>query len=194
MDKLESFTGAPYVLPEGPERIVRTDGRRDARGWWRLDLSAHVDVAVPGALPDLSTASPPGLSRARRQVSAFLDELETRHGVRSDRVILGGFSQGAMVALDVALNDGRPLRGVALLSGTLVNERGVLARVHTRRGLRVLVAHSPEDQVLPFELASRLARTLGEGGWRVTWLPFGGGHAITAEVVDALGVFTRSCS
>jgi phospholipase/carboxylesterase len=78
------------------------------------------------------------------------------------------------------------------LSGTLVNERQWLALLARRRDLPVLVAHSPEDHVFPFELAQRLAVELDRAGWRVQFLAFEGGHAMPAPVVEALGGFAAS--
>jgi phospholipase/carboxylesterase len=180
-----------FVFPEGPEPTTPPQGRLGGRAWWNLDLARHVDPEHPSSPPDLSRSAPPGLAFARNRVLAFLDELG-RDGIDSRRVILGGFSQGAVLALDVVLHDARPFRGLALLSGTIVNERAWLARLASRRGLPVLIAHSPQDAVLPFELAQRLRLALQAQGWQVTWRSFEGGHSIPAVVVDALGVFARA--
>jgi phospholipase/carboxylesterase len=191
-EHISAPAGTRYLLPDAPERVAAGPGEKAGRAWWPLDLSAYVDEGDPDGLPDLSRSAPPGLAAARARVVAFLDELAARHGVRSEQVILGGFSQGAVVALDVALHDGRPLRGLVLLSGTLVNEQDWLERLPRRRDLPVLVTHSPEDPVLSYALAQRLAGELERAGWRVRFLSFAGGHAMPAPVVEALGAFAVS--
>jgi len=191
-ERIRSEGDMLFVFPEGPEPTAPPRGRLGGRAWWKLDLARHVDLQRSGSLPDLSRSDPPGLVAARTRVLAFLDELEVKEGIDSRRVILGGFSQGAVLALDVALHDRRPLRGLALLSGTIVNERGWFARLSSRRGLPVFIAHSPQDPVLPFELAQRLRLALEAQGWQVTWRSFEGGHAIPAVVVEALGAFARA--
>ncbi len=191
---------APGLLFRGDIAVRRRsrpkdlDDRVGGRAWWKLDLSDFVDPTQPGSLPDLSQEAPRGLVDARIRVLAFLDELEQQRGIRSGRVILGGFSQGAAVALDVALHDRRQLRGLALLSGTIVNERDWFARLSSRRGLPVFIAHSPEDTVLPYRLAQRLRLALEAEGWLVTWRPFEGGHALPAQVVEGLGAFAQALS
>jgi phospholipase/carboxylesterase len=192
--KVESTGAVLFVFPEGPEPTAAPGDRVGGRAWWHLDLSDFVDPAEPGALPDLSDEAPVGLVAARVRVLAFLDELQAHKGIHSGRVILGGFSQGAVVALDVALHDPRPLRGLALLSGTIVNERGWFARLPSRRGMPVFIAHSPEDAVLPYPLAQRLRLALGAAGWLVTWQPFEGGHALSAAAVEGLATFAQAMS
>jgi phospholipase/carboxylesterase len=192
--KIESQGAMLFVFPEGPQPTAALEDRIGGRAWWQLDLFDFVDPAQPGSLPDLSQASPQGLVAARTRVLAFLDELEDQKGIRSGRVILGGFSQGAVVALDVALHDRRQLRGLALLSGTIVNESDWFARLSSRRGLPVFIAHSPEDAVLPYRLAQRLRLALEAEGWLVTWRPFEGGHALPAPVVEGLGSFAQALS
>ena len=135
-----------FVFPEGPLVTTPPQGRAGGRAWWRRDRLRR--------RPDRSRYAPPGLVAARAQVIAFLDQLEAQEGIDSGRVILGGFSQGAVLALDVALHDPRSLRGLAFLSGTIVNEPDWFARLSSRRGLPVFIAHSPQDTVLPFVLAS----------------------------------------
>jgi phospholipase/carboxylesterase len=173
-----------FVFPEGPEVTTPPQGRVGGRAWWRRDR--------PRSPRDRSRYAPPGMVAARARVIAFLDQLEAQQGIDSGRVILGGFSQGAVLALDVALHDPRSLRGLALLSGTIVNERDWFARLSSRRGLPVFVAHSPQDTVLPFVLAQRLRLALVANGWQVTWRSFEGGHAMPAEVIAALGGFARA--
>jgi phospholipase/carboxylesterase len=57
---------------------------------------------------DISAEKPAGIERAAQAVRDFL----TRHGNQAaEPVILGGYSQGAMVAAQVAFNSDEPLRG-----------------------------------------------------------------------------------
>ena len=63
--------------------------------------------------------------------------------------MLGGFSQGAMVASEVAFRSDTPLAGLILLSGTTVDEASWRAHYASRRGLPVFVAHGRRDGVWP---------------------------------------------
>jgi phospholipase/carboxylesterase len=154
-----------------------------------IDIERHVMAAQRGD-HGLGREMPPGMSEAREAVVAMLDELEAL--TRPSKVVLGGFSQGSMLACDVALRTERPLGGVVVLSGTLVaaEEWGPLA-AH-RRALPVFQSHGTADPLLSFAQAEALRDLLRKGGADVTWVPFRGGHEIPGPVVDALGRWMRS--
>jgi phospholipase/carboxylesterase len=179
--------GGRFVFPRAPETTTPPDGPPDGRAWWRLDLGSHIR---PGhAIPDLSATSPPGIKTSAALVRDLLQDLRRRKG---PPVVLGGFSQGAMVASEVAFMSDASLTALVLLSGTIVDEPAWTARLYRRRGLPVFLAHGRADPVLPFDAAERLRTKLEAAGMIVTWHPFDGGHEIPAEVVVALNTFLRS--
>jgi phospholipase/carboxylesterase len=108
--------------------------------------------------------------------------------------MLGGFSQGAMVACQVAFTSDEPLAALVILSGTPINERTWLMQMRRRKGLPVFMSHGRNDTILPFELAERLKADMTAAGFEVTFVPFGGSHEIPAEVVIALNDFIAKIS
>ncbi len=176
-----------FVFPEAPEATTPPDGPVGGRAWWRLGLAAYRHPA--SALPDLSRAHPPGLRRAAAQVRQLVHEVEQRLGADPHQLILGGFSQGAMVSAEMAFGSNEPLRALVLLSVTPVDESAWRAAMPSRRGLPVFIAHGRQDDVLRYDGAVRLAQDMRRAGLRVTWMPFDGGHEIPAEVVTALNQF-----
>ena len=161
--------------PEGPP---------DGRAWWRLDLRSQIP---PGqSLPDLSTTKPAGMKVAASLVEDLLDGLQRSPG---GPIVLGGYSQGAMVAGEVAFGSDVRLRALVLLSGTLVDEASWERHFDSRRGLEVFLAHGRSDTVLPFAAADRFRMRLEAAGVKVTWVPFDGGHEMPATVVIALNEF-----
>jgi phospholipase/carboxylesterase len=173
-----------FVFPQGPEQTVPPDGPVDGRAWWRLDLASHIP---PGkAIPDLSTYRPAELKTAASLVE---DVLADRHVVPRGPLVLGGFSQGAIVASEVAFRSRIPLSALVLLSPTLVDEPSWENHFRERRGMPVFLAHGRRDTVLPFELADRFRQKLEAAGITVAWCPFDGGHEIPATAVVALNEF-----
>ena len=151
-----------------------------SRGWWQLDIAGHIPHG--SRLADFSRANPSGLKLASRLVSKYLDSID-------GAIVLGGFSQGAMVSAEIAFQTDRELAALVLLGGTTVNEAAWVERFPTRRQLPIFVAHGRSDSVLPFAIAERFVTKLKEAGLTVVWLPFEGGHEIPAEVVSALNDF-----
>ena len=103
------------------------------------------------------------------------------------RLVLGGFSQGAMLATDIALRSARPLAGLVLLSGTMIAEEEWLPRMPSRAGLAVLQSHGTSDPLLPYSIAERLRDALAGAGARVTFVGFEGGHGVPPEVLATFG-------
>jgi phospholipase/carboxylesterase len=176
-----------FVMPEGTETTVPPDGPANGRAWWRLGLDAHRRSS--DGLPDLARINPPGLALSERRIRTLLDELATSGRYPRQRQMLAGFSQGAIIAADIAFTTDEPLEALVLLSPTFVNETAWRDGMPRRRGLRVFVAHGRRDGILPFDVAVRLQQAMRDGGLQVTWFPFDGGHDIPAEVVTALNTF-----
>ena len=141
-----------FVFPEAP--IPLEMGFGDSRAWWMIDL-ARIERAQHGdAVEALASEHPEHLLEVRRLVRAMLDEVEAQLG---GPLLLGGFSQGAMLSCDVALHDPRPLAGLVLMSGALIARDQWAPRVASRRGLRVLQSHGEDDPLLPPRAAPRCA-------------------------------------
>jgi phospholipase/carboxylesterase len=177
--------GVRWVFPAAPIPLPSPFG--DSRAWWLIDL-ARLERAVRGggqasqALADsLAAEVPPGMKEAREKVLGLLDDLDCR-----EPLVLGGFSQGAMLATDVALHSAMPLAGMALLSGALVAEREWAPRFNLRAGVRALMSHGRQDPLLPIESSERLKTLVSDSGWHVDWVPFDGGHEIPRQVLGAL--------
>ncbi len=100
--------------------------------------------------------------------------------------MLGGFSQGAMLSLDVALAADPPVDRVIAMSGLLLADS--LAGLEAERASRpaIFVSHGRADPVLPFSEGERAKNLLAKRGFDVTFRPFDGGHQIPAPIVEAV--------
>jgi phospholipase/carboxylesterase len=179
--------GRRFVFPEGPETTSPPDGPTNGRAWWHLGLDAH---RRPGdGLPDLARTKPPGLTASNQRIRALLDELAAKGGYSRQRQMLGGFSQGGVIAADIAFTTDEPIEALVLLSPTFVDEATWRAGMTRRRGLRVFIAHGRRDSILPFDVSVRFQQAMRDAGLQVTWFAFDGGHEVPAEVVRALNAF-----
>lgn len=127
--------------------------------------------------------------RSRAALAAFLPEVVARLGADPARVFLLGFSQGAVMALAVALTRPDLVRGVVAHSARLLP---LLERPEGRaspealRRLDVLVLHGADDDVIPVEngraIREALAPALGD---RITYAEHDAGHFVTeASLAD----------
>src|SRR4051812_30499664 len=93
---------ARFVFPAAPIELGGLYG--DSRAWWRLDLAKLEQELRSGAIRDRRSELPEGLTEVRAQMMNVIDEIKSRWTVDDSKLVLGGFSQGAMLSLDVALH------------------------------------------------------------------------------------------
>jgi phospholipase/carboxylesterase len=178
-----------WVFPAAPLSLPSMGFGMESRAWWMIDVLALERAMAAGEARDLSGEHPEGLDEARQQVLEMLEALDRE--LSPSRLVLGGFSQGAMLALEVALHTERELAGLVQLSGTLLNEAEWKPRLGARRGLPVLQSHGRADPLLPFSMAERLRDLLSAAGLDVDFVPFRGGHEIPGTVITRLEALIR---
>lgn len=176
-----------WFFPEAPLDLSAMFGG-PARAWWPIDMERMMKARERGQTRELAKETPERLPKARAEILSMLDALESSHGVRRDRTILGGFSQGAMLTTEVALHAfDRPFAGLAILSGTLVSEeRWTEAAKRTGPGLHALITHGRRDDILPFVGAEALRDMLTAAGATIDFVPHNGGHEIPESALAGL--------
>ena len=165
------------VLPAAP---ITLGGR--GRAWWRIEDFGRDRPA------DRGDESPAGLAEARRDVIALLEGLRREGRLDPERTVIGGFSQGAMLAADVALSWGAEPAGLAMMSGGPVEEPRWRRRM-AQRTFPVFLSHGQRDPLLSFDAAERLRGAFAEHGHSVTFVPFDGGHTIPPPAIEGLRAF-----
>ncbi len=176
-----------FVFPAAP---LVLDHSASARAWWHIDLPTLARLASdPQALRAFRKAEPAGMSAARAALLRLADEVALGSALPFSRLVLGGFSQGAMVTTDVALRTEEACAGLAILSGTLLLEDVWKAKAKARTSLPVFQAHGRFDPVLTFAAAEALRDLLLEAGLTLEFFPFDGPHTITGGELDRLAAF-----
>lgn len=192
-DALDVPDGTTLIFPEAVHRLADLTGQRaygDARCWWMIDMVRMQLAIAAGVDRDMSKDVPEGLAEARAKVNAMLDALAASNP--DMRLVLGGFSQGAMLSLDVALRDpSRALAGLVQLSGTVIAEDEWKPCFPSRKGLKVFQSHGRADAILPFRAAERLSKLMSDGGLEVTFEPFHGPHTIPPQTLKRLSTWIR---
>jgi phospholipase/carboxylesterase len=104
------------------------------------------------------------------ELASWLDELLAEHGVPQERAVLGGFSQGSVMAYALGLGAGRPRpAGIMALSGFLPEVDGFELDLGKAAGLPVAIGHGTHDPVIPVEFGRDARARLTEAGAEVTY-------------------------
>ncbi len=183
--------GLRWFFPEAPLSLDLGMGM-GGRAWWLIDMMKLQLAMARGLHRELAAEYPEGMPAAADALRACIQNLHTEHGVEPSRLVIGGFSQGAMLSTEVALHADAPFAGLVVLSGTLLCE-GRWREAAARRGaaLAVYQSHGRHDPILPYAGAEGLKELLLKEGSTVTFRGFPGQHEIPYPILEGLGAFLR---
>jgi predicted esterase len=129
----------------------------------------------------------PWLSAALQRVGQLVEQIEAA-GVPAERIVLGGFSQGACLASEFMARNARRYGGLIGFSGGLIGPLG-MARAYagSLEGTPVFLGCSDVDGHIPKARVEETADVLERLGGQVTLRLYPGmGHTINAdEIVQA---------
>jgi phospholipase/carboxylesterase len=127
----------------------------------------------------------PWLDSALRKVEATIKQV-TDAGISADRILLGGFSQGACLATEFVASHPRRYAGLIALTGGLIGPPGSdLTHTGSLDGTPAFLGSGDPDPHVPFERVQQSAAVLTSMGASVTVRRYPGRpHTITPEELD----------
>jgi phospholipase/carboxylesterase len=127
---------------------------------------------------------PARVRAAAGEVSAFLDAELARRKLPPERLVLVGFSQGAIVAAHLAVHRRPAPAAVVLLSGRFADDAKPVAGAE-RTPVPIFLGHGTRDPIMPVALAETSARALSAWGAHVTMRIYPGlAHEVDARELD----------
>lgn len=135
----------------------------------------------------------PWLSAALERVGQLVDQIEAA-GVPAERIVLGGFSQGACLASEFIARNARRYGGLIGFSGGLIGPLG-MARAYagSLEGTPVFLGCSDVDGHIPKARVEETAEVLEGLGAQITMRLYPGmGHTINADEIEQARALLRS--
>ncbi|HUR82915.1 MAG TPA: alpha/beta hydrolase [Thermoanaerobaculia bacterium] len=163
---LDTPTGARFVFPNAPKPFEAYPGMSFGWTWFE------------GWPPEQSS-----VSESREVLLQFLDEITAEYPTSS--LIISGFSQGAMMSLDVGLR--RDAAAIIAMSGGLYDHD--LPDLSARRQTPVLISHGAIDEVVSVNYARRARAVLEAAGFDVEYHEYPMGHQVVMEEVAVVKDF-----
>jgi phospholipase/carboxylesterase len=113
-------------------------------------------------------------------LSGWLDDTLAEHGIEPGRTVLGGFSQGAVMAYSLGLAPGRPSpAGILVFSGYIPRVEGFELELESRAGLPVSIAHGSRDPSVNVDFGREARARLETAGLAVRYREDPADHTIT---------------
>ncbi len=156
-----------FIAPDAPEPCA---GNPMGYQWFPipwLDGSSEADMAA-------------GAIRAAEDIDAFIDQVLEQEEITPDRLIVFGFSQGSMMALQVVPRRVGEIAGLVAFSGRVLDPesfgQGILSRPP------VLLVHGDQDEMVPPGHFHEAGKALEAAGFDVYGhIMEGTGHGIAPD-------------
>jgi phospholipase/carboxylesterase len=127
---------------------------------------------------------PEQLAASHATLAQFIREAVAAHNADPDRVYLLGFSQGAIMAMTLALTQPRLLAGVVAIAGRIPPEvLGWVVLPEQTAGLPLLLEHGRQDEVLNIDWAQKARAVLERQRVALTYREYDAPHRITQEML-----------
>lgn len=166
---------APLLADPGRVRFVFANAPRPFEAYPGMTFGWTWFDGWPPELASVKTS--------RELLLQFIGEVRQRY--KTSKLIVAGFSQGAMMSLDVGLRT--DAAGIVAMSGGLYELD--LPDLAAKKGLPVLIAHGIYDDVVPVQYARRARHLLEEAGLDVEYYEYPMQHQVAQEEIDAVKRF-----
>ena len=172
--------GIRFVFPHAPMRPVTINGGFVMRAWYDI---AYQELAFKED------------ERGLRESQKLIEELivrENTRGIPSSRIVLAGFSQGGVLALQTGLRQSKPLAGLMALSSYLPMSPMIeVERNAASNSVPIFMGHGITDNIVPLALGKMSRDTLIKLGYEVEWHQYTMPHSVCAEELADIGVWLK---
>ncbi len=128
--------------------------------------------------------TPASIAESRRLLLELIDAAVARFAPPPGKVVLGGFSQGALMSLDCGFRTQQQIAGIVAMSGALFEDE-----LPPFKPLPVLIAHGTADDVIPILAARRTRHVLEEHGVVPEYHELPIGHFVSPEEIEVVREF-----
>jgi phospholipase/carboxylesterase len=167
-----------FIFPHAPDLPVTINGGIRMPAWYdikSLELGRTVDKDQLMASAD--------------SVAALVEQ-EIERGVKPERIVIAGFSQGGAVAYELGLSYPKRLAGILALSTYFATADSVTCS-EANRDIPISVFHGTHDPMVPEALGQDSVAKLQDMGYSVEYETYPMEHAVCLEEIHAIGRFLR---
>lgn len=161
-----------FLFPSAPVMPVTINNGYQMRAWY--DISSLTIEGISDRI---------GISQSVKEIERLI-EREIKRGVPSNKIVLAGFSQGAVIAMITGLGYTKSLGGILALSGYLPLASEVLQQSgHPNHQVPIFLAHGMHDPVVPYVLGKAAFMALEQAGYQVAWHSYPIQHSVCPQEV-----------
>ncbi|CAK4034262.1 Acyl- thioesterase 1 [Lecanosticta acicola] len=180
------FPETKFVFPNAPNIPITVNMGMRMPGWY--------DIADFGDLANRSDDEA-GVLRSQKVFHTLIEE-EIKNGISTDRIVLGGFSQGGAMSLMAGITNPTKLGGIFGLSCYLLLQgkiRDLVPKDSPNQKTPIFMGHGDADPVVQYQWGKITADKLKEWGWNVDFRTYRGlPHNAAQEEIDDLAEYLKA--
>lgn len=174
--RLPDDSSIRFIFPHAPMRSVTINEGEEMRAWY--DFIPHSETAGTG-----------DIAGSADQIGQFI-EREIERGIASENILLAGFSQGGVVALQTGIRFSQRLAGILALSTYLHDFSSTERELNDANlAIPIMMAHGTADPMIPIMRAATSRENLVRLGFDVRWFDYPMGHQVCLEEVEEIAQF-----
>ena len=183
---MKSEISCDWIFPNGHLGLM--GGMLMSRAWFPIDAEALEKAMQTGQFRDFESVNSPEFQDAVDKSKTFVESIAEEY----DYIILGGFSQGAMISTHVSLELDEKLSALVCLSGTLISKESLINKLDHKNKFPFFQSHGKQDPILDYSSAKNLFELLKLGGHQGEFIGFDGAHEIPESVLMKMNKFLKT--
>ncbi|GAB7359966.1 hypothetical protein MBLNU230_g7491t1 [Neophaeotheca triangularis] len=175
-----TFPETKFIFPNAPSIPITVNMGMRMPGWY--DITDFSDLAN-------RSEDEPGITRSQQTLHSLIAD-EIAAGIPSERIVLGGFSQGGAMALMAGITAPTKLGGIFGLSSYLLLQgkvRDMVPKDNPNKATPIFMGHGDADPIVRYEWGQKTSEVLQGWGWKVDFKTYAGlPHSAAPEEIDDL--------
>ena len=173
--KIPTGLNIRFIFPHAPFRSPVPDSDEKIRAWYSISSdSERTDKEI----------------RESSHEVKLLIEAEEQKGIKTENIILAGFSQGGVIALHTGLRHRKRIGGILALSTYLNDFDKTQAEMSDENlAIPIMQAHGRYDQVIPIVRGATSRENLIRLGLDVRWFDYQMAHEVCTEEINDIMTF-----
>ncbi len=174
---LSNKLGIRFIFPNAPIRQITINNNMKMRGWYDIKSTNLREIEDVGSIIESSNL-----------IHGYIDT-EVKKGIKSNKIIVAGFSQGGAIALHSGTRYTSRLAGILALSAYLPIPENLKKEASKHKETPIVMAHGRDDNIIPVEQGRSSCQTLIENGYKIEWNEYIMQHTICPEEI----LMIRNC-
>ncbi|KAH0559880.1 hypothetical protein GP486_003600 [Trichoglossum hirsutum] len=167
------FDEVAFIFPNAPVIPITINYGMRMPGWYDI-----LKLQEATSIEDLSQKEDEaGILKTRDYFHTLISDEKTKKGIPSERIVIGGFSQGGAISVLSGLSCPTKLGGIFALSSYLPlrdKAKGMVPIDNPNKDTRIFMGHGVNDPLVKFDWGAKTAEILKEWGYSVEFHSYHG--------------------